>query len=595
MLANFLIESCFCRTMEFSRVSQTLLEVEKTPSKLEMAEILSGLFKKANPEEVAPLAYLLTGRVRPEYEEKEFGLSSQLLIEALSQASRFPRQEVEEVLLKEGDIGKTAQHLMERGRQTTLFSTPLTLLHVYDKLTAIADATGPGSQEKKMRILAGVLHDGDPLDARFTTRMVRGKLRIGSASMIIIDALSLAFASKEERDEIEEAYNRCSDLGRVAQALSNAGMEGVRNVRVSVGTPLRPMLAERLGSLEAILEKLGGTALFEYKYDGLRVQAHISETVSLFSRRMENITDQFPDIAKALEEAFLGEEAIVEGEAVPVGPGGEFLPFQRVSRRRGRKHDLDETIEEVPVKFLLFDCLYCDGEEWLSSSQKERRDELERIFEPSEKVEMSKGLVTDEPEKAEEFFNEALEMGAEGVMAKSLDPGSRYRAGARGWQWVKFKADYQEGLLDSFDCIVVGGYHGRGRRTGYYGALLMAVMNEDTGNLETLCKLGSGLTDKDLEHFKEKLDRLKSEGPSRVLDYVKIPDVWFEPEICLEIMGAELSVSPDHTACKNSLGEQGLALRFPRYTGRERTDKGIEEATTAREVFQMYQKQKKSL
>ena len=197
-------------------------------------------------------------------------------------------------------------------------------------------------------------------------------------------------------------------------------------------------------------------------------------------------------------------------------------------------------------------------------------------------------------ESAEEFFLSALEAGCEGIMAKSLEEGSRYRAGARGWQWIKFKADYATGLIDSFDLVVVGGYHGRGRRTGWYGAFLMAVFDHETGMLETLCKLGSGFNDKQLQELTDELQESIIEEPPGDLTYVKVPDVWFEPTIVLEVKGAELSLSPDHTTYTGKDDSQkGFALRFPRYTGIRREDKTYEDATTSEEVFKMFSLQKK--
>ena len=364
------------------------------------------------------------------------------------------------------------------------------------------------------------------------------------------------------------------------------------------------MLAERLPSLEAIMDKLGRAA-FDYKYDGLRVQAHIIPAedeaqegptpprVRLFSRRLEDITDQFPDVCRALAETFVNRSAIVEGEAVSVDPKtGNLLPFQVISRRRGRKYDLDQAQTEVPVRLYLFDCLYLDGEDLTPLPFETRRAALESAFQPSISVSCSDLLVADCVEAAEQFFDQALEFGCEGLIAKALGEQSVYRAGARGWQWIKFKADYtQSALSDTLDLVVVGGFAGRGRRAGSYGALLMAAFNDETGMFETVCKLGSGFDDNDLAEIPGRVDPNRTDiQPPSVLSDMK-PDVWFEPMVVMEVLAAEVTRSPIHTCGRALEGEPGYALRFPRFANRYREDKQAEQATTTREVISLYGQQ----
>ncbi|MHB8585576.1 MAG: ATP-dependent DNA ligase [Thermoplasmatota archaeon] len=401
---------------------------------------------------------------------------------------------------------------------------------------------------------------------------------------------------RSTRGAIEHAYNIQSDLALVAQTLAAGGLEAVERARMTVGVPIRPMLAERLSEPGEILEKLHGEGAIEWKYDGLRVQAHIraGEPVKLFSRRLENLSDQFPDVAKALREAFRGREAIVEGEMVPVeADTGAIRPFQEIATRRGRKHGLATAMEEVPVTAFLFDCLLLDGEDLAARPLPERRRALEGAFQSSEHVTFSSYHVVSTREELDRLFLDALEEGAEGIMAKSVGPDSTYRAGSRGWQWIKYKRDYRAELSDSLDLVVVGAFAGRGRRKGWYGALLMAAYNPDEDVFETVCKLGTGFDDPLLASMPQMFrDHLLVERHPRVHSKLEA-DFWFEPALVAEVRGAELTLSPVHTAAEGRFRDgSGLALRFPRFMGNWRGDKRPEDATTIAELGEMYQQQR---
>ncbi len=391
---------------------------------------------------------------------------------------------------------------------------------------------------------------------------------------------------------MERAYNVSSDLGRVAEVLARDGIDALADIHLEVGVPLRAMLSERLPSAEEVFEKLGRCA-FEYKYDGLRVQAHLSDDIRLFSRRLEDITGQFPDLVEGLRGAFTGTEAVIEGEAVPVDPNtGEFLPFQVVSRRRGRIYDLDAAQEEYPVRLYLFDCLFLDGADMTQEPWETRRVALESCVEPQDVVDLGKFIVTEDLEETEAFFNESIAAGCEGLMAKALD--SPYQAGSRGWNWIKYKREYKAELTDTLDLVVVGAFAGRGRRAGFYGTLLLAAYREEDDTFPTLCKLGSGLTDEDLAGLEALLAEWKRDQKHpRVVSELEA-DFWFAPGKIMEIRGAEVTLSPVHQCGWGAVREgAGLAIRFPRFTGRWREDKAAEDATTEKEVVDMYREQLK--
>ncbi len=585
--------------MLFQELAHVYEQIEARSSRLEMTDILAGFFRNVDCGSLPKVIHLTQGQLYPDFYPNKLGLADRLLMRTMVMATGMKEEQVQEIWLKEGDPGIVAQKVFQTRKQRTLFNAePLTLDRVYDGLVRITEAEGGGSQDMKMKLLAKLLSDATAEEAKFISRIVSGKMRLGVAAMTVVDALSVAFATKEERDVVERAFNISSDLGRVGQVLCSKGIEAVKEMKVQVGSPIRAMLAERLPSPKEILEKMGGRAAFEYKYDGVRVQAHITKSgITLYSRRLEDLTAQFPDVAKALRKAFKGESAIVEGECVPIDLNtGEMLPFQEVSHRRGRKHGLQDAIEDYPVKVFLFDCVFKDGEDLTSRPFPERRKVLEQSFERTEDVGYSEMRVLGEEGEVEKFFQEALKDGCEGLMAKSVEETSVYRAGSRGFLWIKYKKEYRSEMTDTVDLVVVGAFAGRGKRAGVYGALLMATYNDKDDVFETVCKLGSGFDDETLAKLPKLLEEYRTNAIQRKVRSKMEADFWFEPAVVLEVLGAEITISPIHTTAMSKIREgAGLAIRFPRFTGRIRDDKDAREATTSAELEAMYRRQLKTI
>lgn len=577
--------------MRFADVVEVYDKIEATTKRLQMTDLLVGLLRSTPKEDLDKVVYLTQGRIHPDYEGTELGLAEKMVIRVLAQATGLEVGRVERLWKEKGDLGLVAEEAIASRRQKPLESSPLTVAKVYANLDEIARESGAGSQDRKIRLLADLLGNATPREARYVVRMVVGKMRLGIADMTIVDALSATFATKADRDRVERAYNVSSDLGEVARVLAANGLDGLSGVHLKLFRPIRAMLAERLETLEGIFERMG-TAALEYKYDGLRVQAHVSRTmIQLFSRHLENITGQFPEIVDGLRIAIRDRNVIVEGEAVPVDPNtGEFLPFQEVSRRRGRKTDVERMAKEFPVTLFAFDCLLQDGEDLTPRPYTERRKALESVLKVSEGVRHSTMRVTHDVKEAEDFFDEALRAGCEGLMAKALD--STYDAGARGYQWIKFKKEYSAALSDTIDLVIVGAFAGRGKRAGAFGALLMAAYDDEADVFRTTCKLGTGFDDETLFGLPGKLKGIrKDRRPARV-DSKLEPDVWFEPDAVLEVRGAEITVSPVHTCAWDAVRRgAGLAVRFPRFMGRWREDKRPEDATTVKELLEMYRAQ----
>jgi len=573
-------------------------DLESTTSRLEMADILADLFRSTDCAHIRKIVYMTQGTIVPDFYPEKLGMADKLYIRTLLAATGANEESVRKLWAQEGDLGTITEKVYENKRQTTLFSEPLTLDRVYDALLKVARSEGSGSQEYKTRYLADILHDAKPAEARYIARIVTGRMRLGVASQTVIDSLAQAFATKQDKAAVERAFNITSDLGLVGEPLCQKGIAGLEEMHVRVGNPIRAMLAERLPSPEEILDRMGGQAMFEYKYDGLRVQAHIQDgKVTLYSRRLEDLTSQFPDVVKALKEAFTCSNAIIEGECVPVDINtGELLPFQEVSHRRGRKHGLTEAIEDYPVRIHLFDCLYLDGADMTDEPLPDRRTALTRCVKITEDVRFSEARVLADPAKVQEFFIEALNAGCEGLMAKSLGDGSVYRAGSRGFLWIKYKKEYRSEMNDTVDLVAVGAFHGRGRRGGMYGALLMATYNEEEDRFETVSKLGSGFDDATLALLPERLDRYRLHDRHPLVESKMEADVWFEPALVLEVLGAEISLSPIHTCAHGRIRDgAGLAIRFPRFTGTFRDDKRPRDATTSQELYDMYNAQMKKV
>ena len=581
--------------MRYATLVDAYEKLEATTKRLEMTDLLVALFKEVPKDELERVVYLTQGRVFPEYLGIELGVAEKLAIRAIAQATGDRDEDIETAWKASGDLGLVAEERLRTKKQTYLTSEALTVSKVYANLKEIATTSGSGSQDRKLGLLAELVTDADPREARYLLRTVVGKMRLGVADMTIVDALAATFATKEERDRVERAYNVSSDLGEVARALAERGLEGADAIHLKLFRPIRSMLAERLPTLQEVMERLGECAL-EYKYDGLRCQAHIAQDkIQLFSRELENITGQFPEIVEGLRSAIKAKEAIVEGEAVPVDANtGEFLPFQEVSRRRGRKTDVDRMAQEFPVTMFTFDCLLREGEDLTTRTYVDRRKALDGVLKENERIRRATYKVTPEVKVAEAFFDEALQAGCEGLMAKAL--ASTYDAGARGFQWIKFKKEYSTELSDTIDLVAVGAFAGRGKRAGTYGALLMAAYDGQGDVFRTTCKLGTGFDDETLFGLKDRFKAVAIPHRHARVDSALTPDVWFEPRFVLEVKGAEITVSPVHTCARDAIRKgAGLAVRFPRFTGRWRDDKKPEDATSQKELLEMYRGQLKAV
>ncbi|HEV2876514.1 MAG TPA: ATP-dependent DNA ligase [Nitrososphaeraceae archaeon] len=622
--------------MDLSLLIDTFEEMEKTTSRISLTGNLVDLFKNTPGEIIDKVVYLIQGKLAPDYESLELGLAEKMALRAIAYSSGLPLSSVEKAYHITGDIGDAAGQIMKSRSQTTLHSDPMTVERVFSTLEKIAKTAGPGSQDSKLRLLSSILNDTEPRESRYIMKFVMGTLRLGIADFTVMDALALAFTgSKSNRTLLERAYNVTSDLGTIATTLAKQGLESIKLLQIVLFKPVRPMLAERVTTTEDALERMDGHGLAEYKLDGERIQVHKdSKNVELFTRRLDRITHHFPDIVQSVKSLSVNE-AIMEGEVVAIDIStGAYLPFQLLMRRR-RKHGINEAMENYPVVINFFDLLYVNGNETTSMPLSKRRGLLEDIINNDTGIRKSslrtaKGRSNEartisendgsdisvrqqnknggdyhsrmklvpqatvtEPLQVEKFMASAIENGCEGLMVKH--PDSAYRAGAREFAWVKLKREYRSELADTLDLVVVGALYGRGRRVGKYGALLLAAYDTRADQFRSTTKVGTGFTDESLGQFFKDLERHIIPHKHPRVDTGMKMDVWFEPEMVIEIIASEITLSPAHTAGINSLKEGfGLALRFPKFTGKIRDDKKPEDATAVGELITMYKQQSRS-
>lgn len=585
--------------MLYVTLVETYEKLEATTKRLEMTAILADLLKGANPEELEKVIYLTQGKIHPDWTgEPEIGIAEKMAIETIAKASGLKKEEVAGLMAETGDIGHTAERALEGKRVGKLSGERLTVSKVYKALDQVARESGKGSSGRKIDRLVSLLVDASPLEARYLARTLVGALRLGVGDMTILDALVNAFTdSSENRDVLERAYNLTSDLGFVSRTLAESGLEAVADAKVTVGKPIRMMLAQRLSTPEETVEKLSGHCSGEYKLDGERFQIHKkNDDIEIFSRRLENITHMYPDAVEMARAHVVVREAIIEGEAVAVDPEtDEMRPFQTLMQRR-RKYRIREMMKKLPVAVFLFECLYADGEDLTLKPYPIRRERLKEIVGETDRFKPVRAVETSATTELESFFEEAIADGCEGLVVKSTADDSIYRAGARSWLWVKLKRSYQSKMVEPVDLVVVGAFHGRGRRAGSYGALLAAAYDPEEDVFRTVCKVGSGFTDENLERLPRMMEEYRREERHPRVDAILDADVWFTPSLVIEVLGDEITLSPIHTSAFNLIREDsGLAIRFPRFTGRWREEKAPEDATQVKEIVDMYNSQLKTI
>ena len=580
--------------LDFSTIVKILGQMEQTTSRLELTNYLVTLFKNSPSDLVDKIIYLIQGKIRPDYEGIEMGIAEKMIIRIISQISNISNDEVYRKYREKGDLGSVAEAILRNKIQTTLFNEKVTIERISLVFDKISKTTGKGSQETKIKLFASLFNDSSPEECKYIIRFALGTLRLGIADSTIMDALALAYTSdKKNRKILENAYNVSSDMGRVSKILAKQGLEAVSAIKIELFIPIRPMLAERVQTSKEALEKVSGKAAVEFKLDGERVQIHRGDKkVQIFSRSLENITHYYPDVAEASRTITL-RNFIIEAEVVAINKyTEEFLPFQELMHRR-RKYDIDKNVENYPVSVNVFDILYASGRDKTNLPYIERRALLKDTITNSvdRRLTLIQQRIVSSVDQLEKFMAKSIEYGCEGLVVKQTN--SPYRAGARGFAWIKIKREYRSELVDTLDLVIIGGSYGRGRRVGRYGALLLAVYDKNENAFKSVCKVGSGFTDEVLEELFTDLGKymIPKKHP-RVSSKLEM-NTWFIPTIVIEIIASEITLSPEYDAGMDSIRKGfGLSLRFPKFTKKIRRDKNPQDITDESELIEMYRKQR---
>ena len=591
--------------MTFATLASHFEKLESTSSRLELISILSELFKLSNdPQEIAEICYLVQGRIAPFYEPIEIGMADKMVTQSIAQAYESEKEKVWEQYQKMGDIGEVAQKFASISK---IQSKKLSIADVFKEVTVIAHTAGEGSVEKKITALAGLLSSVDALSAKFLVRIPLGKLRLGIGDPTILDALVTAkTGEKTQRKVLEAAYNRTSDLGYIGKHLWKGGLTAVAKLSVTVGRPIRSELCERLPNPQKVIEKMGEVDA-QYKYDGFRCQIHKNgDKVRIFSRNLEETTTMFPELIEATIKQVNAQTVILDGEAIAYHPASEeFLPFQETTKRR-RKHDIEETAKELPLKAFIFDILYKNGKSLLDEPLTARLKIMKETIETDEILVTAKTQDITDPKKLTLLLEEAISKGLEGLVVKKLN--SPYEAGGRNFNWVKLKRHSSGELHDTIDCVVLGYIYGKGKRAAFgAGALLVGLYDKKRDIFVTVTRIGTGLSDDEWRSIAQRTKGLERKTKPARVESLITPSVWVEPEIVIEVLADEITRSPLHTAGMQISSKEpkadgikgkdpdavGYALRFPRLVSFRDKDKKAEDATTVDELIEMYNDQGK--
>lgn len=555
--------------MDYLELAEIYEKLEKTSAKLGKRDILAQLIKDVPEQKLDKIALLITGRVFPVHSREDLGIASKMMIRAISRATGFSEKNIVEEFKKSGDLGLAAEKLVKSKKQSTLMKKKLTVDIVFKNLRKLPQITGIGSQDRKLNIIAELISSTNPKEARYLVRTALGTLRIGVAEGILRDAIAEAFGV--DAKAVEHAWNIRPDYGKIVKIAKAEGDKGLKNVKVSLGTSVQVLLAEKVPDLETALKKFKRAAI-EVKYDGVRVQIHKDgDKITLFTRRLENVTRQFPDLVRMARQSIGSDKCIIEGEMLGIDKkGGKPLPFQQLSQRIQRKYDIEKVVKEIPIQVNLFDISYFDGRMLFDEPLAERRKILEKTIKPMpNKFQLARQLVTNDLEKAEKFYNEALAAGQEGVMVKNLD--SKYQPGRRVGFWLKVKP-----IMETLDLMILGAEWGTGKRANWLSSYVLACYDSDTGEYLACGMMGTGLTDVQFKEMTEKLKPLIIEEAGR---RVKI-----KPKVIVEVGYQEIQRSPKY--------KSGFALRFPRMLRDRTVDKTPRQANTLKKIKQLYKLQK---
>lgn len=586
--------------MEYSKLIDIYEQLNKTTKRLEKTHIISEFLKDVNVNDIEHVMLLLEGRVFPNYDAREIGVASRLMLKSLSAATGINADKIENEWKKQGDLGLAAEALVKTKKQATLHSTKLTVRKVFENIRKLAELGGQGAVDRKIQLIAELLTSAKPLESKYIVKTILGEMRIGVGEGAMRDAIVWAFfwnkigikyvkegnnievdnreVYNQYSDAVQSAYDVTNEFAEVAKTAKSKGIGGLGHIEMHVGVPIKVMLSLKVDTIEEGFETVGKPAAVEFKYDGFRIQVHKDEKgdIRLFTRRLENVTNQFPDVVESVKKNVKGKSFIIDSEAVGYDKKtGKYLPFQNISQRIKRKYDIDKIASDFPVEVNVFDVIYHEGKSLMSMQFWERRKLLEKIVkrEPK-KITASKIKIVSEKKDVEKFFKDAMNAGNEGLMFKALD--APYKPGARVGHMVKFKA-----IMETLDLVIIGAEWGEGKRSKWLSSYTIACIDEN-GNFAEIGKASTGLKEKEEEglSFMEMTRLLKPLVISEKGKEVKV-----KPRIVIEVGYEEIQKSPSYTS--------GFALRFPRVISLRTMDKRPEDGSSLDYVKKLYEQQKK--
>ena len=563
--------------MRYKKLAELYNSLSSTTKRLEKIEILSNFLKEIS-EEDKDVLYLLLGEIYPEYDERKIGISSQLAIKAISKATGNEKDKVVKEWKVIGDLGKVAEKLTQKKKQSTLQSHILTTEKVLENLRKLPALEGKGTVDKKISLITELLTSASPIEALYLVRTLIGDLRIGIQESTVREAMTSAFfkGNKESALKVQDAINKANDLAEVFEMARTGKEKELKKIKIEVGKPIKAMLAEKVKTIKDGFNAVGKPCAVEYKYDGFRLIIHKKgEKVLLFTRTLENVTKQFPEVADYIKKFVDGDSFILDSEAVGFDKKTkEYKPFQSISQRIKRKYDIEKIKNELPVEVNVFDVLFYEGKSFLNEPFKKRTELIRKIIKNHPyKIIHSKQIITGDEEKAKEFYKRALKDNQEGVMMKNLD--ANYSPGRRVGNMVKMKPEEKD-----LDLVITGGEYGTGKRSGWISSFILSCRDGDK-YLE-IGKAGTGFKEKSEQgiSFEELTEKVKP-----LIFGEKGKTVKIKPKIIVSVTYQEIQKSPTYSS--------GFALRFPRFTAL-RPDKPLSEVNSLKEIEKDFEKQKRN-
>ena len=606
--------------MDYSTLIEVYEKISKTTKRLEKTAIVAELLAETKAEETNKITLLLNGRVFPDWSEEKIGVASRYVLKAIAVATGIPQEKIEEDWKKTGDLGLVAEKNIAKKKQSTLFSHTLTVTKVFTNLQKLAQISGEGSVEQKVKLLAELLTSAKPLEAKYIIRTALEEMRMGVGAGIIRDAIAwscfprfvqlfdenydeqvckkiekiqdidkynlkdkLLFSTDSTAREaynqliiaLDHTYNLTNDFSVVMETARTKGYKGLMETEIQLFNPVQVMLYQKAKDIKDAFASVGKPAAFEYKYDGFRIECHVQkDKIKLYTRNFEDVTKQFPDVIEAVKKYVSCDSCIFDSEIVGFNPKTtQYVAFQQISQRIKRKYNIEEMAKKLPVEINVFDILYYNGKSVIDKPFHERRAILSKMIHPKDRViVLSRIMITDKEDEANKFYNESLDKGNEGIMAKNLE--AVYKPGSRVGFGVKVKP-----VMESLDLAIVGAEWGEGKRSKWMTSFIIACRDEDN-NLVTIGKVGTGI--KELEGEGVTFEQLTEMLKENIISE-KGKEVTVKPRIIIEVHYEEIQKSQTYTS--------GYALRFPRLI-RLREDRGVHDCSTLQQVEELYKEQR---